>query len=749
MPHHIGNLRRRPLVWLAASVTVLALACGGGDPPEPTPTPAVAPVPSSVAIDLELADTMYVEGDTEGAVRIYSAAALRGSPEEKQHGLWSLARIQYEAGEQSKAAQNAEALLASEPEDDAQERRAYLLLGYAQMAQGKTEEAREALEKYIRLGGPATPYAQIKLAEIAAANDDPAEAARGAQAALAAELPVSAETELMFSLARYQEEAADIPGALATLETLSTGAATTTDEAEALWEIARLAAASGDVARQQTSLNTIISFYPDEPRALEALASSGEGTLPQRALVLFRQRQNDSAREAYAGLVADPDPNVAGDAHYRLGILAERAGDPGTALNEYAAAVQVLEPVSGALADDAYWDRGLVLQANGRSDEAVDHYLILADRFPGSDHASEALSRAAMIRALQGRPADATALWQRFIATSVSSDASGRANFWLARAYAELGDPAQQQAYLAQAAASAPDTYYGLRAAALLAGEASSADPSSLEPRTVDWSETETWLAGLVGPEPTPSPAAEEEFFASPQWLRAEEVLEAGLVELAIDESRAVIADETSAWTLYRIARRMANEGYVRTAALAAGTLVGYEDPPRALLTLVYPVKYLEQINAAAQEYGVSPLLLLALVRQESFFDAGAASFAGALGLTQVVPATGQDIAAALGITDFREADLFKPEVSLRFGAYYIASQLEGFGGNIAPALAAYNGGPGNAARWTETAGADPDLLLETIDFEETRSYLELVLEHYAFYRYVYGVSDTLSLPLS
>jgi soluble lytic murein transglycosylase len=120
----------------------------------------------------------------------------------------------------------------------------------------------------------------------------------------------------------------------------------------------------------------------------------------------------------------------------------------------------------------------------------------------------------------------------------------------------------------------------------------------------------------------------------------------------------------------------------------------------------------------------------------------------GALGLTQVMPATGENIAAQLGVEGHTQGDLLKPEVSARFGAYYLATQIEGFGGNIGAALAAYNAGPGNAARWTETSGNDVDLLVETVDFDETRTYLEHVLANYAFYRYAYGVSDTLSLPL-
>jgi soluble lytic murein transglycosylase len=140
---------------------------------------------------------------------------------------------------------------------------------------------------------------------------------------------------------------------------------------------------------------------------------------------------------------------------------------------------------------------------------------------------------------------------------------------------------------------------------------------------------------------------------------------------------------------------------------------------------------------------------LLSLVRQESFFDASAVSVADALGLTQVIPATGQQIATALGVQDFKESDLLKPETSLRFGAYYIATQLQGFGGNTGAALSAYNGGPGNAARWSEAAGNDIDQLIEAIDFDETRRYVALVLENHAFYRYAYGLTDTLSLPLA
>jgi soluble lytic murein transglycosylase len=112
------------------------------------------------------------------------------------------------------------------------------------------------------------------------------------------------------------------------------------------------------------------------------------------------------------------------------------------------------------------------------------------------------------------------------------------------------------------------------------------------------------------------------------------------------------------------------------------------------------------------------------------------------------MPSTGREIAAQLDETGFKESDLLKPKVSLRFGAHYLKSQLDLFGGNIAATLAAYNGGPGNASRWQTAAGDDPDVFLEAIDFPETHTYVRTVLENYALYRYAYGVTDHPSLPL-
>ena len=71
--------------------------------------------------------------------------------------------------------------------------------------------------------------------------------------------------------------------------------------------------------------------------------------------------------------------------------------------------------------------------------------------------------------------------------------------------------------------------------------------------------------------------------------------------------------------------------------------------------------------------------------------------------------------------------------------SWYLAQQRDRFDGALYPALAGYNGGPGNAARWWEAAGEDPDLFVEHIGFQETRTYVRRITEHHAKYRWLYA----------
>jgi soluble lytic murein transglycosylase len=161
---------------------------------------------------------------------------------------------------------------------------------------------------------------------------------------------------------------------------------------------------------------------------------------------------------------------------------------------------------------------------------------------------------------------------------------------------------------------------------------------------------------------------------------------------------------------------------------------------PEALRRLIFPTPYAELIQEQADQYSIDPLALYAMFRQESRFNPGARSGAGALGIAQVMPATGAGIAQNLQVSEFHEADLLRPAVGVRFGAFYLARQLDAMQGSLPGALAAYNGGPGNAQRWAGgNRVTDQDLFTEGIDYDETRSYVKLVVGYYGAYRRLYA----------
>jgi soluble lytic murein transglycosylase len=200
----------------------------------------------------------------------------------------------------------------------------------------------------------------------------------------------------------------------------------------------------------------------------------------------------------------------------------------------------------------------------------------------------------------------------------------------------------------------------------------------------------------------------------------------------------------------YRLAGYLADLGLYRSATLAARQvldLAGMDDAgtlnaPMYFNRLRFGTYFSELVIPIAEEYDFHPLFVFSLIRQESLFESFVSSSAQAGGLMQIVPATGQDIADRLGWPEeYTDADRFRPLVNVRFGVDYLADQVKAFGGDLFAALAAYNGGPGNAAQWQKLAGGDPDVFVEVIRFAETRNYVRGIYEIFSLYRRLYDRS--------
>jgi len=741
----------------AALILLVALAaCGGGNAPSPTPSgdtqTAVTTTPevSEEAEDIAKAERLYSEGAVEEATAIYTRVINRGNNGERQQALWGLARLQYQEGDNRAAQDTVEEYLGEEIAPDA-ERLALLLQGRLYSARGDNDEAQKALTAYVSAGGPAAPYARLQLAELAAGRGDIARAIDETNQTLLASLPAAVTTDARFSLAGYFEDSGDAGSAIAAYEALGSEAETRAERAEALWLAAGLAHDGGDAARALASISALLATYPSHERALQALDDprfAPSIALGSRALVLFSHRANVDAASAYQAIVDAGEPTLAADAQYHLGILAERFENYEQAIAHYDASIAAAAASQqAAMLGQALWDKGLVLELLGRGNEAVQAYVSIADAAPPSEHTAEALFRAGILRFKQGLPADAAAIWVRQRGLAADDESQARAYFWAANASRAAGDEAAAQRDLGLAAALPGADYYTLRARAALASQ-DELPSGDLPEGGPDWGFIEQWLGAKYGPEDA---AARAGFFASPAYLRTVELLEAGLrAEAEVEYEQLLSKASGNAWLLYRLSRAASDEGLYSIAARAAAGFAGPDSgAPPQVLALAYPIVYPRIISEEASENDISPYLLLALVRQESFYDARAVSPADATGLTQVTPTTAEGIADELGEEDFRNAHLKRPNVSLRFGAYYLAAQVELVEGDIPAALAAYNGGPGNAVRWQEAAaGGGPDVFLETIDFAETRAYVELVLENYALYLYAHGLTDQPSLPL-
>ena len=157
----------------------------------------------------------------------------------------------------------------------------------------------------------------------------------------------------------------------------------------------------------------------------------------------------------------------------------------------------------------------------------------------------------------------------------------------------------------------------------------------------------------------------------------------------------------------------------------------------------IYPDDYLSSVQQYAYEYNVPEPLILAVIKAESNFDPRAKSRAGALGLMQMMPSTFLELTSDEHLGEnLSEEDLFIPEVSIRYGTYYLSLMHKMFDNNWDNALCAYNAGPGNVTKWlADTEYSDGNGNLTYIPFKETRNYLEKVNKYTETYRNLYYTS--------
>lgn len=126
----------------------------------------------------------------------------------------------------------------------------------------------------------------------------------------------------------------------------------------------------------------------------------------------------------------------------------------------------------------------------------------------------------------------------------------------------------------------------------------------------------------------------------------------------------------------------------------------------------------------------IPPELIWAVMKEESHFNPKALSPAGAMGLMQIIPQTGYEIAQDLNLSTYATDDLLKPLINLRFGSHYLSKLNQQFSGNLIQTIAAYNAGPLAVDRWsTQRQNQNCDEFIEQIPYKETYNYVMKVMQ--------------------
>jgi len=235
---------------------------------------------------------------------------------------------------------------------------------------------------------------------------------------------------------------------------------------------------------------------------------------------------------------------------------------------------------------------------------------------------------------------------------------------------------------------------------------------------------------------------------------RAELLAQAALDEYAELELRAGAKDSpaVTAMLMGKFAqRRGAPERGIRLvkSLYPAYFATPLESAPFAFWQMAYPLPWRSNLEQLARERDLDPFIIAGLIRQESEFDAAAISRSNARGLTQVMPATGNWLAQKMGLGRFSTNMLHLPETNLNLGTYYMRTLLNQLDQNWEYMLASYNAGKGRVDKWrTWFDYREPAEFVESIPFDETRNYVQVVLRNADFYRRLYSARPGFTTPL-
>jgi len=425
--------------------------------------------------------------------------------------------------------------------------------------------------------------------------------------------------------------------------------------------------------------------------------------------VLFRLRKYPEAMTQFARIRAPA--NLAAAAQY------QRARAQ-VALGNTDAARTTLRSITTAFPKDTSAASAMLLLADLATDENRDQdakqtLVAMLKRFPTGRHATNARFRAGMISYIQGDRRAAAAQLDSLVARDSNSTEALAAQYWAGRSYAALGDKTRSRARWSSIIKSDPLSYYAVLAAKRLDTTLVASDRSA--PNYARIPVVDSAVNRVVG------------------------LKDVGMdVEAGFENDRLFRDALANPTRMVATAHALAGGDQAsRSIALGRRAIDEIGHSPDNF-RLYFPVLERETLISSSKENGLDPVLVAALIRQESNFNPQATSPVGARGLMQLMPAVGKDVAAAKGIGPWDPDLLYQPATNIKLGTAHLSGLVHKYP-DVVKTLAAYNAGESRVEKWSTKAGAsDPEVFTERIPFVETRDYVRIILRNRAYYQALY-----------
>jgi len=453
----------------------------------------------------------------------------------------------------------------------------------------------------------------------------------------------------------------------------------------------------------------------------------------RRALCLYKLYRTDEAMAAFREFVEElPVGDYTATAYYYYGHCFGRKSQNDEALQAYRNVIE--KAPSSDLVPLAWLNIAQIYGEKEQWDNALECLETIRKSYPDKAGELDISWRIGWIYYRLGR-FDLAA--ESFSNHNGENDAAKRRNlYWSARALSRAGDEEKSRKIYRKLVEEKPFGYYGLWASARLG----IAPPGPVRPKR---------------PKAHAVPGLK---IRDIRLDRSRELVQMGLVQFAVDElsllQRSAEFDKKEHEAIALLYQAYGDYYRARRTVLDYLEVDTENFSPKDFRywKMLYPRPYMAEVRSQALTRKVPPNLLWSIMKQESAFQARAKSYAGAVGLMQLIPPTAEMMAKRLGMEDFRESDLKVPAVNIRMGVNYladVAERLGEHGGRFYMACAGYNGGPSNVRRWAQARrDLEIDEWVEEIPFGQTRRYVKHVFSNWSVYQMLYGKGGFGGIPV-